>query len=84
MTQNVQNPAFNALEVVGSVDVLPCDFMCSAPIRKLLKDYRFGLVEDMKAAVVQWFWKEPRKSIAQRIHWLVCPWDAFSTPVGTR
>jgi hypothetical protein len=53
--QRPQCAGLHALEVVGCLDCLQCDFMCLAPIRILLKDHGFKSVEDVMAVMVQWF-----------------------------
>jgi hypothetical protein len=42
----------------------------------VLKGHKWGLDEDVKAAVMQWFQQQPREFFVEVIHQLACQWDA--------
>jgi histone-lysine N-methyltransferase SETMAR len=59
-----------------SLDLSPCDFHVFGPLKKVLKGHKFGLEEDIKAVVVQWFQQQPGEFFAEGFHQLVHQWDA--------
>jgi hypothetical protein len=42
----------------------------------VLQSNRFRSDEDVKAAVVQWFWHQTRDLFVEEIHWLMHQWYA--------
>jgi hypothetical protein len=50
--------------------------MSSDPIKKILKGLRLRWDEDARAVVAQRFQQQPREFFAERIHQLMCQWDA--------
>ncbi|KDR21540.1 hypothetical protein L798_01692 [Zootermopsis nevadensis] len=57
-----------------SLDLSLCNFHMFIPLKKALKDHRFGL--DVKVLVMQSFYQLPVKFFTERIHQKVYQWDA--------
>jgi hypothetical protein len=49
----------------------PFDFHVFGSLTKVLRGCRYGLGEDIKAVVVQWFQQQPKEFIAKGIHWVL-------------
>jgi hypothetical protein len=60
----------------------PCDFHVFGSLKKALKGRRFGLDEDVKAAVALWFQQQPRYLFAEGIYRLVRERDACLSSHG--
>jgi hypothetical protein len=77
--------AVHALECGGSFSIhslylSPCDFHVFGSLKKVPNGRRFSLDEDVKAAVVKWFQKQPREFFVDGDHRLVPQCDAcFNT-----
>jgi hypothetical protein len=52
------------------------------PHKRALKGRRFGADEDIKAAEVQWFHRQPGEFFAKRIHRLLRQWDVCLSASG--
>jgi hypothetical protein len=72
-----------------SPDLPLCDFHVFSPLKKVLKDHRFGLDEDVKTLVMQFSTSSPgsslqRGSIGRCVNLSQYPWELFlmaSTPL---
>jgi hypothetical protein len=51
------------------------------PLKKAPNDHRFGLDEDIRAVLVQWYQQQPKEFFADGIHHLVLLWVACPSPM---